>query len=222
VSLKAIVFDFDGTLLESAKIKTDAFFELFSDHPQHLHQIMAYHHAHEGVSRFVKFRTIYRDILKRPLGQTEENRLGVAFSRLIADKITQCPFVPGAQAFLESVVGQYKCFIASGTPHEELRALVIRRGIAKFFDEIHGAPQSKAEILHDILGRYKVVPTEVLSIGDATSDLEAACAEHVPFAGRVREEETVTFPPGSTVALFRDYGELTKEWSAILARVAVL
>jgi phosphoglycolate phosphatase-like HAD superfamily hydrolase len=219
--LKAIVFDFDGTLLESAEIKTDAFAELFRDHPQHQREILEYHLAHAGISRYLKFRAIYRDILKRPLVQEEEERLGLTFQRLIAEQIAVCPYVPGARAFLQTVAGQYKCFIASGTPDAELQPLVAQRGLEEFFDEVHGAPAAKAEILKSILRRHALAPSEVLSIGDALSDLEAARAEQIPFAGRVRLGEAVIFPHGSTVALFHDFEELAEEWSALLARVTV-
>src|SRR5690606_22889470 len=39
----AVIFDFDGVILESVKVKTDAFKELFSDYPEHLEAIVAYH-----------------------------------------------------------------------------------------------------------------------------------------------------------------------------------
>lgn len=219
--LKAIVFDFDGTLLESAEIKTDAFAELFRNHPQYQREIIEYHLAHAGISRYVKFRAIYRDILKCPLMQEEEERLGLTFQQLIAEKIAVCPFVPGARAFLNNVASQYKCFIASGTPDAELRPLVVQRGLEKFFDEVHGAPTSKAAILQGILRRHALAPSEVLGIGDALSDLEAAQSERIPFAGRVRAREAAIFPRGSTVALFHDFEELANEWSTLLARIAL-
>ena len=217
--LKAIVFDFDGTLLESAEIKTEAFAELFNEYPQHQRRIVDYHLAHEGISRYVKFREIYRDILKRPLGQEEEDRLGLTFGRLIADKIAVCPLVPGAWAFLENVASQYKCFIASGTPEVELHPLVAQRGLRKFFDEVHGAPTPKPEILQGILQKHVLDPSEVLSIGDALSDLEAAQSVRIPFVGRVRTGEAAIFPHGKTVALFHDFDELGKGWNTILAQI---
>lgn len=217
--LKAIVFDFDGTLLESAEIKTEAFAALFSEYPQHQRRIVEYHLAHEGISRYVKFREIYRDILERPLGQEEEKRLGLTFGRLIADKIAVCSLVPGARAFLENVASRYKCFIASGAPEAELRPLVAQRGLSEFFDEVHGAPTSKPEILQGLLRQHALDPSEVLSIGDALSDLEAAQSVRIPFVGRVRRGEAGTFPCGKTAALFHDFDELGKGWNAILAQI---
>ena len=53
----AIVFDFDGTLVNSNEIKTWAFGELYKEHGENIvQQIIAYQKEHEGISRFVKFR----------------------------------------------------------------------------------------------------------------------------------------------------------------------
>lgn len=219
--LEAIVFDFDGTLMESADIKADAFVQLFRNYPQHQDKILKYHLAHAGVSRYVKFREIYRNILRQPLAAYEEERLGEMFRQLINAKMSACPLVPGVQAFLGTASRQFKCFIASGAPEGELRPLIEERGLRRYFEGIHGSPQSKREILHMILRQYSLVPSQVLSIGDALSDLDAAQAEGIPFAGRICAEEAVVFPVGTTVALFRDFEELEREWGSLLARLAL-
>ena len=53
VKLDALLFDFDGVILESADIKTDAFRELFADQPAHVEEIVALHQRYGGVSRHV-------------------------------------------------------------------------------------------------------------------------------------------------------------------------
>ena len=66
--IKAILFDFDGVLLESAEVKTRAFVKIFEPiAPHRMTEVVAYHTAHMGISRYVKFRYIYEQILKRPL-----------------------------------------------------------------------------------------------------------------------------------------------------------
>ena len=220
--LQAIVFDFDGTLMESADIKTDAFVQLFRNYPQYQAKILEYHLAHAGVSRYVKFREIYRNILRQPLAVYEEERLGEMFRQLIATKMSACPLVLGVQAFLGAASRQFKCFIASGAPEGELRPLIEERGLGRYFEGIHGSPQSKREILRMILRQHSLVSSQVLSIGDALSDFEAAQAEGIPFAGRIGAEEETIFPVGATVALFRDFEELQREWGSLLARLALV
>jgi phosphoglycolate phosphatase-like HAD superfamily hydrolase len=217
--VQAIVFDFDGTVLESADIKTDAFRELFRNHPEHQDEIVKYHLAHAGISRYTKFCEIYRNILKQPLSGREEERLGSVFQHLIADRMMTCPLVPGVQAFLDVASRRFKCFIASGTPEKELHPLVDHRGLRGFFEGIHGSPKTKVEIHRMILQQYSLAPSQVLSIGDALSDLEAAQAEGIPFAGRICGVGEAIFPLGSTVALFRDFEELERGWDSLLTRL---
>ena len=63
--IKAILFDFDGVILESVDIKGLAFCKLFENFPEHVTKIVQYHHANGGISRFNKFRYIYKNILKK-------------------------------------------------------------------------------------------------------------------------------------------------------------
>ena len=58
--LKAILFDFDGVLVESVDIKTKAFAKLFENEgPEIVNKVVEYHLANGGVSRFKKFDYIY-------------------------------------------------------------------------------------------------------------------------------------------------------------------
>jgi beta-phosphoglucomutase-like phosphatase (HAD superfamily) len=67
--MKAIIFDFDGVLVESVDIKTDAFRELFKDYPQYVDEFAAYHEYNGGVSRFEKIKYFYRHFLKENITQ---------------------------------------------------------------------------------------------------------------------------------------------------------
>ena len=69
----AIVFDFDGTLVQSNEIKTWAFGELYKENGEKIvQQIITYHKKHEGVSRFVKFRYWNENLL----GQSYTEEIG--------------------------------------------------------------------------------------------------------------------------------------------------
>jgi phosphoglycolate phosphatase-like HAD superfamily hydrolase len=183
--LRAIVFDFDGVVLESADLKTDAFVELFDDlGPERVAQIRAHHLAHLGVSRFVKFAWIHETLLGRAITPAESAALGDRFSALVLAKVLACPFVPGAREALEALAPRYPLFVASGTPHDELVDVVARRGLAPRFREVHGSPTTKDAILRDVIARHGLAPAEVLMIGDGTTDHDAARAVGTGFLAR--------------------------------------
>ena len=184
---RAVIFDFDGVILESAEIKTRTFARLFEDegHSEHVPEIVALHLRLAGVSRFEKFRLIYSEILDRPLDDAELERLGEEFSRIALDEVLACPFVPGAHELLERLHGDGKLlFVASGTPHEELVGIVAARELDRFFRGVNGSPATKGEISRRILVEHRLAPTEALFVGDATTDLEGAREAGVPFVGR--------------------------------------
>jgi HAD superfamily hydrolase (TIGR01549 family) len=184
--IRAVIFDFDGVILESSDIKTTALGRLFeTEYPDRVHEIIEYHKNNMGISRYVKFRYIYESILEKHLSGDEEKRLGEKFSSLVLDEVLSAPLVDGVERFLKKNLGRYAMFVASGTPDEELKFIVKKRGLDGYFLEVHGSPTEKAQIIEEILSRNKWMPSEVVFIGDAQSDMKAAAAAGVHFVARV-------------------------------------
>jgi len=189
--IKAVIFDFDGVILESAGIKTRAFKKLFEqDYPEKVNGIIRYHKRNMGISRFVKFRHIYENILKMPLTIEEEKSLGRKFSEIVFEEIINAPFVAGAEEFIANNQRKYMMFIVSGTPEEELRDILNRRKISNFFKEVYGTPTSKPEIISMILERYSLSRKETVFVGDATNDLYAARENGIYFIARLNSENS--------------------------------
>jgi phosphoglycolate phosphatase-like HAD superfamily hydrolase len=186
--VRAIVFDLDGVILESGDIKTQAFLDLFAQYPQFRRQILAYHLTNLGVSRYDKFDWIYRELLHKKLGPAERTRLGEEFSGLVLQKILTCPFVPGACEALRKYHLSKLLFVASGTPQDELDLILTRRGISNYLAGAWGSPRKKAEIVNGMLERYELTPSQVLFIGDGSSDYEAAQETGVHFVARETPE----------------------------------
>ena len=218
-SPRAIILDFDGVVLESADIKTRAFELLFADHPEHVPEIVALHLRLAGVSRYEKFRLIYRDILRRPLGDDELESLGERFSSIALGEILACPFVPGAREFVVARSRDHLLFIASGTPEQELREIVTQRGLAEHFTGVYGTPASKGEIALRILEEHGVDPSDAVFVGDATTDLDGAREAGVPFIGRVPPGDASPFE-GEGVPVVADLAELDRELERIVVAAA--
>lgn len=183
-SPKAAIFDFDGVILESVDIKTEAFLLLFEDYPHHREAIRQYHLENLGISRYRKFEWIYSELLGRAIDETETQRLSQAFSEIVLGQILRCPFVPGASELLEALHNRSLLFVASGTPQEELERVVDARGLRPFFTEIWGTPLTKPEIICSILARFELAQEDVIFIGDGLSDYRAAAETGVGFLAR--------------------------------------
>ena len=183
--IKAVIFDVDGVIIESAEIKTKAFAMLFADYPDKLPEIIAYHQKNAGISRYIKFRYFYEKILRQELSAQKESELGERFSQIVMREILNAPFTPGALEFLRRNKDRYYFFIASGTPQEELQNIIAYRQLSFFFREIPGTPKQKDEIIEDILGRYSFQKKEVVFIGDAESDRASAEKAGIFFIARI-------------------------------------
>lgn len=193
---QAIIFDFDGVVVESGKIKTQAFAELYRPYGEDIvAQVVQFHTQNGGMSRYRKFRHFQEHFLHQPpLTEAEERQLDIRFSELVVEAVIAAEPVPGAIELIRQQSGKIPLFVASGTPEVELKAIVERRGLAPYFTAVRGAPALKKTIIAEILAAHGLQPETVLMIGDAMADLEGAQANDTAFLGRVFPGDLNPFP----------------------------
>jgi phosphoglycolate phosphatase-like HAD superfamily hydrolase len=210
--IKALIFDFDGVILESVDIKTAAFRELFAAYPQHLSKILAYHIEYGGVSRQEKIKYFYKNILNEALSSEKLDALCQRFQDLVMEKVIVAPFVAGADRLLEQCLNRYQMFVVSGTPQDEVREIVERRGLKKYFNQVFGSPEKKNVLTSQILKVNSLKPKEVIFIGDAITDLNAAKDTGVYFIGRCEDLNAGWLKDSHVTKVYRD---LTQVYSYI-------
>ena len=196
---KAIVFDFDGVILESVAIKTEAMAALFAEHPEHEAAIIALNEAQGGLSRFIKFDMIHRDILKTPLSPSRRDELGRRFSELVVEKVLAAPFVPGAREFLAAHHRETPLYVVSGTPDAELAMILARRRLSGYFRGAYGSDRQKDELLRRVLADLACPARDIVFVGDAPTDYQAEEKTGVPFIGRVPQSRRSPFPKSTTI-----------------------
>ena len=183
----AIVFDFDGTLVDSNEIKSRAFGKLYKSYGEEIvRKVVDYHSQHEGISRFIKFKYWQEILLGQPYTDELGEQLSLSYSGLVVDAVVQASFFDGAYEFLENHYQSSHLFVASGTPEPELREIVKRRKMDRFFQGVYGSPSTKKQILEHILKQNNLSPERLLMVGDALSDWEGAKQTKVCFVGIMR------------------------------------
>lgn len=194
---QAIIFDFDGVVVESGDIKTQAFADLYRPHGEAVAAaVVQYHRLHGGMSRYQKFHYFQQQLLgKPPLTPDEEQELDRQFSARVVEAVIASQAVPGADEFIRQEAERIPLFVASGTPETELNTIVTRRGLAPYFTGVRGSPTSKQVLIADILSIHALTPERVLMIGDALIDYQSAQLNGVAFLGRVRAGDDNPFPP---------------------------
>lgn len=206
--IETIFFDFDGVIVESVNLKTEAFAVLFKDEKKNnIKKIIEYHLRNTGVSRFDKFKYIYKEILKRQLDEGDFNRLCDTFASLVVENVILAPYVKGAEDFLRQNFNLYRYFLVSATPQEEIEKIVERRRIAGYFGNIFGAPRKKSDAVRDTIKKLGIGPEKTLYVGDAKSDYLAAKENGTHFVARIHNNEQIF--TGLTCLKISDLTELS-------------
>lgn len=196
-SWQAVFFDFDGVIADSTDVKIRAFAALFADYgPEVQQKVIRYHLDNGGIPRHEKIRHCYAVLAGRPLDETALEQAGRTFSSLVLDTVVAAPLIPGALETLKTLhQSGIPAFVVSGTPGDEMRLIVERKGLSPFFLEVHGSPQVKPDIVAEILARHGYRPDRCLFVGDALADYRAAQSNGLHFLGIVPSGHASIFPP---------------------------
>lgn len=207
MTIKAIIFDFDGVLAESVNVKGDAFVALYKDEPQSVQkQVLDYHQKHGGVTRYDKIRYYEKTLCNRAVNEQRVEEIAQKFSDIVEDGVIRSLWVDGAQEFLEKHYKVMPFYIASATPEEELIRIVKARNMAHYFKGVYGAPVKKHEHISNVMENNNLLPYEIVMIGDAMTDYDAAKVTGTHFIGRRLPNAFSPFPKGTK--LIHDLKEL--------------
>ena len=182
--IKAIIFDFDGVILNSTEIKTNAFINIFEKkYKKFLPKIIEHHKNNLGISRYNKLKIYLQEFIGIEFTNKDINLFANKFSLYCLKKILRCNFIPGVKKFLEDNSDEYLYFISSGTPTKELNYICKKRKIKHYFQNIYGSPHTKTTHIKKISRKFKLKPKEIIFIGDSLSDYKIAKKNNLNFIG---------------------------------------
>lgn len=180
---QALVFDFDGTLVDSNPIKWSAFEACFAEFPEHRREILTYCQGRHHIPRWEKFRHVYKQILKLPYSPEIAAALHGRFAAATTRQIIDAPEVPGATRFLLAASSDHITALLSSTPHDTLLHVLEGRGWLDYFQAMQGAPVDKATWLQAFREERKLYEQDVVFFGDTPEDASAALAAGCTFVG---------------------------------------
>jgi phosphoglycolate phosphatase-like HAD superfamily hydrolase len=186
MNIKNIFFDFDGVIAESVSAKTDAFEEMYLPYGKDItNKVVEYHKLHGGVSRFDKFRYFHKEFLNEVIDEERVCELAIQFSNIVLDKVINSDEVLGASYFIEKYYTKFKFWIITGTPTSEIELIVRKRELENYFVGVHGSPNNKRYWTEYLIKKHKLNRDEIIFLGDATTDMDAAEYSKTHFALRV-------------------------------------
>ena len=181
---KTIIFDCDGVILNSNKIKTKAFKKTLSNYKKELvDQFIFYHESNGGISRYEKLRFFVTELAKNYNYFNEEknyNFLLDLYSEICRESLYEVEIASGLKS-LREFNHKTKWLIVSGGDQNELRDVFLKKGIFDYFNGgIYGSPEKKEDIVsREIANRNIVRPA--LFIGDSKLDYYAANSHSIDF-----------------------------------------
>ena len=175
------IFDCDGVILDSNKLKSEAFRTALIGEPTALvDKFIEYHQSHGGISRYIKFNHYFR-VLKND--KNYENKVKISllkYSEICRKGLLECQLIPGVLNILKYFKSMsINCYVISGGDQDELREVLFRRGVSHYFTEIYGSPKSKKEHLQELTKNSLKHPS--VYFGDARSDSEVAYMFNLDF-----------------------------------------
>jgi len=183
--IKNIIFDFDGVILDSVPTKTEAFRKLFEQFPaEKVEQLIEYHTLNGGISRFVKIKYFFEELLAEKISDEEIKLYADKYSELTKEELTQAKYIiEDVVDFIKVNYKKYDMHIASGADENDLKYICTKLGLTQYFLTINGSPTKKSKIVENILSQNSYNNNETILIGDSLNDYEAAVHNNITFYG---------------------------------------
>lgn len=178
---RTFIFDCDGVLLDSNRVKTNAFRTAGLRYGEDAaRRLVDYHCSNGGVSRYQKFEYFLRNIVGLVDEGGQLNELLYIYAKEVRIGLLECTM---SKAIL--ALGQRYCeirkVVVSGGDQEELREVFSERGIYNIFNNgIFGSPDTKETILGRELANNNI-KKPALFIGDSRYDYESASKFGIDF-----------------------------------------
>lgn len=183
--IKNILFDFDGVILDSVPIRDYGFREVFKEFDNKLvKKLIKFHELNGGLSRYVKIRYFYNEVLGKEVSELEVQRYASSFSSIMRKELIQKKYlIKKTLKFISDNYKNYNLHIVSGSDEKELKFLCGELEITRYFCSINGSPIHKNELVKRVMVNNGYLPNETILIGDSVNDYEAAKYQRIDFYG---------------------------------------
>jgi len=198
--INVIFWDFDGVLMNSNQVRDIGFERVLSGFPENeVKELMTFHQANGGLSRYVKFRYFFEDIRKESISEEALLDWASKFSAIMKELLVDSSLlIQQCLNYVKQNQGKYKMHITSGSDQEELRYLCKTLQIDHYFSSIHGSPKPKSQWVKELIEQNGYNQSECVLIGDSINDWEAATKNEILFMAYNNER----LNPLSDVILF--------------------
>ncbi len=183
--IKNILFDFDGVILDSMPVREFGFRKIFESYDDEIvNRLLDYHNKNGGLSRYVKIRYFFEELLNLEISDDKVSLLAEEFSVIMRKELVDKKYLISETVnFLDQNFKIYNLHIVSGSDENELRFLCKELNVEKYFLSINGSPIHKNDLVKNVLSAYNYKTKETILIGDSINDYDASRVNSIDFYG---------------------------------------
>lgn len=176
---QTLVFDCDGVVLNSNKVKTEAFYKAALPFGEDAAQKLVAHHVlNGGISRYKKFEWFIQEVV--PGREANLHKLLESYAQFVRNGLLTCDIANGLFELREQT-SHTNWLIVSGGDQQELREVFSARNLIELFDGgIFGSPDSKDTILERELANNNIRKSAIF-LGDSRYDHIASSSAGLDF-----------------------------------------
>ena len=174
---KNLIFDCDGIILNSNKIKTESFKEVVYHYGKEAaEELVKFHVMNGGISRYEKFNYFFETIASNH--NLDKNSINVEklienYGSKVEKKLEVCEISTQIMKYRKYSNGVW--YVVSGSDQNELIKIFKKKQLKNSFDGgIYGSPLSKYEIFKNIFKDKIDEISKSIYIGDSKYDYLAA------------------------------------------------
>lgn len=165
--MKAVVFDFDGTIVDSLPgvIKV---LEGFTHHRVSIHD-------KDSLAEY-RQKSIMQLVRKMKISQWKWPILALMGRRLFHHHLRSITIHEGLPELIQKLHGKVKLYVLSTNRVENIRSYLSWHGLEQYFDEIYSKASffSKTRKMRHLLSREGFDPKDVWCVGDEVIDVKSA------------------------------------------------
>ncbi|MFH1173873.1 MAG: HAD-IA family hydrolase [archaeon] len=160
--LKAVIFDFDGTLIQNLPLLVEVLNDYGKEHGIHIDDVEQ--HRNKTLQELIK-------------------EMGLPFHRIallarrmkkeVRAKTSTTPFVPGMKSAMEALAKEFKIGIVTANTEENVKIILEREQLHADFIYANSTILGKNRLLNKLLREQQLTPADVIYVGDEVRDVEA-------------------------------------------------
>lgn len=176
-----LFFDCDGVILNSNKVKTNAFYKIAIKYGKESAKKLVDHHINNGgISRYKKIKFFQNNIIKNN-DLTLYKNLVNDYAKILKKDLLETEIEKGIFKIKE-IFPDSKIAVISGSDQKELIWLFKKLKIDNIFDwGIYGSPKSKEEIFNQIFKNSRDILSAIY-LGDSKYDYDVSKMYGMDFA----------------------------------------